>query len=68
MDTDIQEKTLTDERYNYLSDNFEALLTEDEIAEGWHYCYEFDGLLVQGDPKEPICGQACIDWMRDYGD
>ena len=21
-------------------------LTQEEIAEGWHWCYEFDGLLV----------------------
>ena len=23
-----------------------AILTEEELAEGWHWCAEFDGLLV----------------------
>lgn len=59
---------MTDERYNEIMDNPEESLTQKEIDEGWHFCQEFDFLLVQGDPKEPLCGQACIDWMREKGD
>ncbi len=53
---------MTTERWNELSDNIELGLNEDEINEGWHFCHEFDGLLVLGDPKKPICGRTCIDW------
>ena len=60
---------MTDERYNALMDFDSNLpLTKEELDEGWHFCMEFDGLLVQGDPKVPICGQRCIDWMREKGD
>lgn len=27
-------------------DNFEIELSADEMDEGWHFCHEFDGLLV----------------------
>ena len=33
-------KALMDDRTNSVN------LTEAEIAEGWHWCHEFDGLLV----------------------
>jgi hypothetical protein len=35
--------------------------TQAEIDEGWHFCAEFDGLLVKGDPREPHCGDSCVD-------
>lgn len=53
---------MTSERYDELLNNLELSLTAEEIQEGWHFCNEFDGLLVKGDPKEPICGKACIEW------
>lgn len=53
---------MTKERYEELIEDLDLSLTDDEINEGWHFCHEFDGLLVLGDPKEPICGKACIDW------
>jgi hypothetical protein len=53
---------MTDERYRELSENLKSHLTLEELDEGWHFCYEFDGLLVKGDPKEEICGRACIAW------
>lgn len=56
---------MTEQRYNELMDNPELGLTTDEIKEGWHFCNEFDGLVVKGDPKESICGKACIDWQGD---
>jgi hypothetical protein len=55
---------MTDERYNELMDNMDLSLTAEELAEGWHFCIEFDGLLVKGDPKEDYCGQTCIDSER----
>lgn len=54
---------MTKERYKELTSNEDAKLTEQEFAEGWHFCNEFDGALVKGDPKEEYCGQACINWM-----
>ena len=56
---------MTNERWNQLMDNDDLLLTEEEIKEGWHFCNEFDGLLVKGDPNEEFCGQACIDSERN---
>ncbi len=49
------------DRFTFLMKNQEESLTSEEVAEGWHFCNEFDGLLVKGDPKEKYCGQACID-------
>lgn len=42
---------MTDERYKQLNDtNFvcggDAEITPEEFVLGWHWCYEFDGLLV----------------------
>lgn len=53
---------MTKERYNELMDNQDLSLDIDEQREGWHFCNEFDGLLVKGDPDEKICGQSCIEW------
>lgn len=53
---------MTDERYREIEADMNAVLTRDEVNEGWHFCNEFDGLLVKGDPNEELCGKACIDW------
>lgn len=56
---------MTSERYDELMwDNTDEHLhlSKEEMDEGWHFCNEFDGLLVKGDPKEEYCGKACIDW------
>lgn len=34
------------ERWQELMDNDDAVLTTEEWEEGWHFCLEFDGLLV----------------------
>ena len=47
------------DKYNF---NSPVEITPEEASEGWHFCYEFDGLLVKGDPNEEYCGQSCIDW------
>ena len=51
---------MTPERYHLLSesDDPEDCLTEEEIAAGWHYCYEFDGLLVGPGMDELECCQC----------
>jgi hypothetical protein len=53
---------MTEARYREIESDINARLTEEEMSEGWHFCFEFDGLLVKGDPKEEVCGKACIDW------
>lgn len=37
---------MTDERWNALMDSDTLALTDEELAKGWHWCGEFDGLLV----------------------
>lgn len=37
---------MTDDRYQELMTNDEAVLTKDELAEGWHFCADWDGLLI----------------------
>lgn len=35
------------ERYQQLQRDEKAELTREEIADGWHFCHEFDGPLIQ---------------------
>ena len=37
---------MTDERYNALMSQMDLSLTEEEIEEGWHFCWDWDGLVV----------------------
>jgi hypothetical protein len=47
---------MTRERYMELQYGKDAKLTPEEIAEGWFYCCEWDGLLIQkGDPEAECC-------------
>ena len=47
---------MTDERYRQLSDDENVQITHEEFMEGWHYCQEFDGLLVgKGMGEEDCC-------------
>lgn len=48
---------MTDERWRNLMNDDDAPLTPAEIADGWHFCPEFDGLLIGPDmPQElSIC-------------
>ena len=47
-------------RYNELMTNLELKLTEEEIKEGWHFCCEWDGLLIHpNDPEYECC--SCLD-------
>lgn len=50
---------MTEERYNLLMESEEPL-TEQEIAAGWHFCSEFDGLLVgPGMSEQEFCHYQC---------
>jgi len=42
---------MTKERYNYLMNSLGAELTEEEIQQGYHFCQDYDGLLVG--PESP---------------
>jgi hypothetical protein len=53
------EATMTDERYREVNNDQEAKLTEQELADGWHFCPEWDGLLVNSYDEEGE-GAACI--------
>jgi len=37
---------MTNERYAELMKNMDAVLTDEEIKEGFHFCDDYDGLLV----------------------
>jgi hypothetical protein len=56
-------KKMTKERWNYLMQPFEGnedvMLTAEELNEGWHWCEEWDGLLIHVDDDEFVscnCG------------
>jgi hypothetical protein len=34
------------DRYMWLISHEEGSLTDEEIAAGWHFCYDWDGLLI----------------------
>lgn len=56
--TDGKFMGITDERWRYLEANQMARLTDDEIEAGWHFCYDWDGLLVNRYDTEGE-GAAC---------
>lgn len=39
-------------RYIHLCSDDTAMLTPEEVFDGWHFCGEFDGLLVGPDMEE----------------
>jgi hypothetical protein len=47
---------MTDDRYRALMSDDELRLTDEELREGWHFCDQFDGLLVgPGMPEMETC-------------
>ena len=43
-------------RYKYLNTSYLAMLTSQEIEEGWHFCWDWDGLLIhKDDPEAESC-------------
>ena len=47
---------MTDERWREVMRNQDAKLTPEELKAGWHFCNEWDGLLVGPGMEE---GQCC---------
>lgn len=54
---------MTDERFKQLMADDNLKLTPEEITEGWHFCFEQDGLLVNSTDREGE-GQFCDDDCR----
>lgn len=50
-------------RFDFLMRNETALLTQQEISDGWHFCQEYDGLLM----KVWTMGCICDLRARDSG-
>lgn len=48
---------MTNERYVLLRTNEDEQLTKEEIKEGWHFCDDYDGLLIG--PKMPELHICC---------
>ena len=46
---------MTDERWRALMADDKLDLTPEEIKEGWHFCYEFDGLLRNNNEEDFKC-------------
>ena len=55
---------MTPERMRFVERNIDAELTPEEIAEGWHFCYDWDGLLVNRYDKEGE-GSCCTCFAPD---
>jgi hypothetical protein len=49
---------MEDDRYYQLMRNDDVELTAEEIGEGWHFCWEWDGLLVGPGMGEMECCQC----------
>lgn len=43
---------MTNTRWQSLMSDDKSELTDSEIADGWHWCHDFDGLLVGPDMEE----------------
>jgi hypothetical protein len=52
---------VTKERYELLM-NDQAMLTPEEIKEGWHFCHEWDDLLVGPGMEEVHVCTCHVDW------
>jgi len=54
------------ERYDYLMDETGPCvrLSDEEIKEGWHFCDEWDGLLIHPDSME--FHSCCCFYMKNF--
>lgn len=50
------EKTMSDERWFCLMADDDLKLTEQELADGWHFCWDWDGLLTCSKDPDFQCG------------
>jgi len=46
---------MTDYRYQELNGPNDIPLTDDEIRQGWHFCYEFDGPCRNSNEDSFVC-------------
>lgn len=47
---------MTYKRYKELNADFTLELTDEEVDNGWHFCYDWDGLLIHKDsPEATVC-------------
>ena len=59
-------QNMTDDRYRHLQNADDSELTTEEITEGWHWCGEFDGLLVGPGMGELRCCRCLPDGHPAY--
>lgn len=55
------ERTMTNERWYELESSPEPLLTKEEIDGGWHWCPDWDGMLVgpgMGELDHCLCSET----------
>jgi hypothetical protein len=55
---------MSKDRYNFLMENWDEKLTPEEFAAGWHWCLEWDGMLVGTDSIEALvcsCNHPAIE-------
>ena len=56
------------ERWKFLMDNENERLSDQELNFGWHFCAEWDGLLVGPGGMEALvcsCGHPAIEAWKD---
>lgn len=51
---------MNDQRWRDLMHNDKLDLTDDEISAGWHFCLDWDGLLIGPGMEEMMCC-TCLD-------
>ena len=51
---------MTDDRYNELSKNIDLQLTSTELSDGWFFCCDWDGLLINQEHEEAKCCSCLI--------
>lgn len=52
--------TISRERWNQLMSDDEMSLTKEEIKAGWHFCWDWDGLLIgpgMGEMEHCTCSE-----------
>jgi len=54
---------MTDERYKELQSGESDRLTSDELNEGWRFCNDCDGLLINKNTQDCPCVKG-VDWCQ----
>jgi DNA-binding transcriptional regulator YdaS (Cro superfamily) len=57
---------VTPERARELNSVTSGRLTAEEMRQGWHFCYDWDGLLVNANHKGGEAASCtCGSWLED---